>query len=601
MSSSSRQVFLSAAKELATQTATLVKSIKELALSPSDEAREHCKASYEPILEGIDGVLAFAWSDEFASAPPKIMGDGILLQKPILNSQKAILAKTEAAVNDVKLLCTNSDDQDLFKQLGVNVKGITEAIQNAYKVITAATPGTKDCEDTIEKVTDTSAAIDQAIIESAINSLDLKEDIIEKSALSDSIRAFSSLVEVIAKTVISSPSQLGQTISATGDNYEHIVTYTIATASHVSDLSTQKTLLDELRSASDCLLEFLFAIKGGLAGTKNVNHAKALENGKKGVRDALGKLGGSVEGSSVITGGGELAVAIEKIEALQSTKFEKKPAERRPYPYYADKVEESGKALVELVGEILSKTKTAKQYNEKGAKLADVCQNIHECVQLANLATDDVKIKSGIDTSFRELLVTSVRLVEAMHAASGKSNADQASRQKLTQSARQVSVNVSELISAAKEGTKGLLSCQESIANINDVISDLESCIIFSQAGQLDPVSSGENFGKNKDGMMNSAKAFVELVKGYITTVSGSQDEFAALSLKSVASLEALKYVYLFNYSGKQLSEAQFQSPRQTQICNNPSSPLSLTFQLVSRLLYHLVFTHVDEIQRIQP
>jgi talin len=442
-----------------------------------------------------------------------MMSEGVVLLKPILNSQKEILAATENAVNGVKLLCTSADDQEASRKLLILIE------------------------------------IDQAIIESAINSLDPKENIIEKSALSDSIRAFSSLIEVIGKTVKNEPSQLGQTISATPDNFQHIVTYTIATASHLSDLSQQKTLLDDLKSSSDCLLEFLFAIKGGLAGTKNVNHPKALENGEKALRDSLGKLTGAVEGSSVIAGGGELALAIEKIESLQNIKLGKRPAERRPYPYYADKVEESGKALVELVGEILSKTKTAQQYKEKGKKLADFCQNIHGCVQLANIATDDVKIKYNLDTSFRELLVTSVRLVEAMHGASGKSNADQASRQKLTQAARQVSVNVSELISAAKEGTKGLLICQESIANVNDVISDLESCIIFAQAGQLDPVNPSENFGRNKDGMMNSAKAFVEQVKNYITIVSGSQDEFAALSMQSVNSLESLKYVYLFNIS----------------------------------------------------
>jgi talin len=57
VSSASRQVFLSTAKELATQTATLVKSIKELALEPSEETRENCRVSYEPILEAIENML----------------------------------------------------------------------------------------------------------------------------------------------------------------------------------------------------------------------------------------------------------------------------------------------------------------------------------------------------------------------------------------------------------------------------------------------------------------------------------------------------------------------------------------------------------------
>jgi hypothetical protein len=46
-------------------------------------------------------------------------------------------------------------------------------------------------------------------------------------------------------------------------------------------------------------LDFLFAIKGGLAGTKNVDHSKVIEENKKVLRDSLGKLIGSVDGSIV--------------------------------------------------------------------------------------------------------------------------------------------------------------------------------------------------------------------------------------------------------------------------------------------------------------
>jgi hypothetical protein len=153
---------------------------------------------------------------------PKIMGDGIILQKTVLDSQKAILTSIETAVNQVKLLCTSPDDPDIIKKLGQSVKGITESIQNGYKTINLSTPGKKYCMETIDKITVATEEIDRAIVESAINSLDPKEDIIEKSALPDSIRAFSSLVEVIGKTVKNEPSQLGQTISTTPDTFQHV-------------------------------------------------------------------------------------------------------------------------------------------------------------------------------------------------------------------------------------------------------------------------------------------------------------------------------------------------------------------------------------------
>ena len=313
----------------------------------------------------------------------------------------------------------------------------------------------------------------------------------------------------------------------------------IATASQSPDLTIQSKILEDTKESTDSLSEFLYAIKNSLVGTKAVDHAKKIESEKLKLKTSLNKLCSTIEGSSADNS--EMAKAIERIEFLLSSDNGNTAAPKQSYQDYCALIEKYGKTAVETVGDILSKTKTMEQYRLQGLKMSEICENISPIVTFATMLAEDPKVKESLSSSFRDFAATVIRLFEAMRLASGKSSADQASRAKLSQSAREVSVAVSSIIAAAKDGSKGLIVCQESISNINDMIGDLDSVYIFAQAGQLEPVDPKDNFLRHKDSMMSSAKTLIEQVKGFITAVSGSQDELAVLSVASVNTLLILK------------------------------------------------------------
>jgi talin len=159
-------------------------------------------------------------------------------------------------------------------------------------------------------------------------------------------------------------------------------------------------------------------------------------------------------------------------------------------------------------------------------------------------SSEDQKIRSALLDSIRTIGGSTIRLVESMRLASAKSAADQSSRLKLGQAGRDVSSNISNLILVVKDGSKGIATCQESITNINSVISEIETTLIFAQAGNLDPIYNQDTFSKHKDGILSSSKSLSDTVKKFVASISSgsaSQEELANCVTILVKSVDAVK------------------------------------------------------------
>lgn len=319
---------------------------------------------------------------------------------------------------------------------------------------------------------------------------------------------------------------------------------TIAVASQLPDVSAQQSILAEAKSAAEFMAEYMKSMKNAVANSKNHVVQEKFEENKGKLKNTFSKLINILEGATgeVI----EFAESSEKIEyALSSIEptvsLGALPTERISYQVVKTQIDDLGKKLVENVSDVISKAKSADQLRQYAVKIGDICESLKSAVCHASGVVEDHKVSDSLITSSRELMATSIKLVEAMRIASTKTAADLSARSKLTQAARDVSLNVSGLITIAKEGARGITVCQEAMWSINDYISDLDSVAIFAEAGQLDPMDQKDNFRNYKDSILTSAKSLTENIKGFITTVTGTQEELAHLVTTTVASLVVLK------------------------------------------------------------
>ncbi|KAJ3195929.1 Talin-1 [Irineochytrium annulatum] len=556
ISQAAKQTFISSAKDVAMKTSTVVASIKQLAVGLNDEARKKAAVACLPLIEAIDKLVQFSLSPEFAGVPAKVSQSALAAQKPLIDLNRAVLSSFQDVVNTAKLLCSNPKDQTSVQLLSTESKTVTECIQNLISGVINGAPGYKECNDALHKITENISLIDAAIMDATVNNL-IPAPGAYKEVLVETARALASLSDIIARSATSDIGHLGSSVAELPGNFKQVrqllttfpfphakcnhqcIAWAIGVASNSPDMTTQITILNDTKHLSDCIQSFMSAVKQ-YTGNPNEAGAVKVTSERASVRAAANKLVTTLEGSR--DDSGEFSKAVEKIEGLISTLETRIPMKAsQPYQINASDLESLGKSLVERVGDVITKAKTPEKFREYAGKSCDTYESIVGTACSAIAGTDDGKVKQGLMDAVRQLGGSTIRLCEAMRLASAKSAADHASRLKLGQAGRDVSSNVSNLIAAAKEGSKGIMICQEAIGSINDILTDLESTLIFAQAGNLDPVDAKDAFSKHKDNLLTSAKSLTESVKSFIAAVTGSQETLGQVATQSVKVLDVLK------------------------------------------------------------
>ncbi|KAI9206533.1 uncharacterized protein BJ171DRAFT_498098 [Polychytrium aggregatum] len=539
----SKQQFITSAKDVAGKTSALVNSLKALAIELSPEAREQCEANTKPLIDAVDKLVSFGMSPDFAGQPAKISETAAVAQRPLIDCNRALLATGQDLANTAKLICTNPKDQGSIQVLSAYVRALTDSIKNVADTIAANAPGQKECDQALEQLAQGVSELEAASMEASINNLAPRPPV-DKNSLVDTVKTLSSLVELAAKAVKEDTSQLGSSILEIPSNFSAAAAHTIAIASNSPDAESQAQILNNSKVLGDVLVSFIHTAKQASSAAGIKDAAVKNEEMRAKVRAAISKIVTTLEGSR--DDSGEFAKSVEAIEGIVGSldsRIQKlvTATNAQPYQVCANSIEASCKQVVETVGDVIGKAKTPAQFRELAQKISTMYDQIAQDGGSAICAAEDLKAKQGLQDALRELGGSNIKLIEAMRLASSKSAADSASRLKLNQTAREVSTAVANLMNVLKEGSKGLLVCQAAVGSVNDVISDLESTIIFAQAGQLDPVDTKDNFGRHKDNLLTCAKQMIELAKGFIGAVTGNQEQLATVATNSVKAMEALK------------------------------------------------------------
>ncbi|KAI8906214.1 hypothetical protein DFJ77DRAFT_477968 [Powellomyces hirtus] len=536
-----KQYFMSAAKDLATKTSALVASIKTLALNVGDDnARDECSETAEPLIDAVDRILTFAMSSDFAGTDAKVGSGAAAAQRPILHNSESIITSVADLISTVKLLCSNPKDDASHQLLQAQSRAVVDAVKDSLQTVTQSAPGQKECEGALEKLNEAVMTVDAAIVEATVMNLTPVAETTSSAMLADNVRAIASLGELVAKAAKEDAGALGASVNELPTSFAKAATGAVSLASNMVDVQQQMTVLEQVKALGEAMSAFVYAAKLNSGNRVNTAGHQKIDEEKTKFRSAVSKLVTTLEGSRDESG--EFTKAVELIEGTIGGLEARVPDKvEKAYHVFEEEMEAVGKAMIGVVGDAISKAKTPDQFRKCAGQVAALYGEM--CVKggCAVRATSDPKVQAGVQDSLRALGASSVKLIEAIRTASGKSAADSASRTKLSGAAREVSAAVANMMAVTKEGSKGLLQCKAAIENIHGIISEIEGNIIFAAAGQLDPVDTKDNFAKHKDPLLTAARASTEAIKAYITAVGGTQDELGAVATASVASLEALR------------------------------------------------------------
>jgi len=214
--------------------------------------------------------------------------------------------------------------------------------------------------------------------------------------------------------------------------------------------------------------------------------------------------------------------------------------ENGDYQIYANEVMQASKDLADTVGEVMGKSKSPEDLGDLAQQVSSKYKKLVKSARGAAANANDEDVRQGVLDSVRALGSSNVRLVDMMKQAAGNPN-DPSNRQKLGGGVRDITTNVAKVVGAIKEGSKGLQICMNCIEAIDEVIGELETALVFAQAGQLDPIEKSDNFNNYKESILLSTKDLTSDVKALVHGATTNQDALGAAASQSVQTITKLK------------------------------------------------------------
>lgn len=96
------------------------------------------------------------------------------------------------------------------------------------------------------------------------------------------------------------------------------------------------------------------------------------------------------------------------------------------------------------------------------------------------------------------------------------------------------------MLATLQAGSVGTQACIDAINTLNGIVGDLETTMMFAQAGTLNPEHDSETFGEQKEDILKTARDLVEDTKRLVVGAQGSQEQLATSAQKVLASMTKL-------------------------------------------------------------
>ncbi|KAJ3225658.1 Talin-1 [Chytriomyces hyalinus] len=561
ISQPSKMKFVQFAKEIALDTAASVPSIKCLALEPTVEALTRVQESSNHLLRTVNRTVDFARSDEFVGAPAKVSPQSARLQKPILDITKNLITAVHDLINTVKQSLSNPTCTDIPAASTKQAKCITETILKFVELVTLHAPGQKECSEAISKLSESIHVLDAAIFDATVDNLEVRSGV-SRDGLVHTVRGLASLVEVITRSCVD-VAQLKNAVAELPAGLAKMSSLSVSVASALPEKESRLGLLSQAKAISESVQTLMNAIKNSTVS--HTDKSSHIEETHASTHVLIQAFISTLEGGHDQSG--EFLNATKRIESASSRFENLEDSPASSYPQLVAELEQSCKGLVEKVGDVLTKAKSAELLRECAETISCTYESICKYANSAAQVSSEVKTKESLATTVRELGTVSARLIETMSLQSMKCAAgvDNAARLKLGQVGREVGNAVAVLLEAARHGNRAFRQAQESLVCTSNIILDLESAEIFAQSGNLDPLDAKDHFSKHKESLLMSAKSLTDAVQNLSNAAHSNQDDLircfnrctqAATVLKEKARESAISITSADNHMQQKLLAA---------------------------------------------
>uniref|UniRef100_A0ABM5FUZ6 Talin-1 isoform X2 n=1 Tax=Pogona vitticeps TaxID=103695 RepID=A0ABM5FUZ6_9SAUR len=537
-----KRQFVQSAKEVANNTANLVKTIKALDGAFTPENRERCREATTPLIEAVDNLAAFASNPEFATIPAQISPEGRRAMEPILSSAKTMLESSAGLIQTARSLAVNPKDPPKWSVLAGHSRTVSDSIKKLITNMRDKAPGQRECDEAIEVLSKCIRDVDQASLAAISQQLAPREGISQEALhnqMLTAVQEISHLIEPVAGAARAEASQLGHKVSQLAQYFEPLVLASVGAASKMLNHQQQMNLLDQTKTLAESALQMLYTAKEAGGNPKQAPHTQealdeAVQMMKEAVEDLTATLNEAASAAGVV--GGMVDSITQAINQLDEGPMGEPDGS---FVDYQTTMVKTAKAIAVTVQEMVTKSTT--NPDELGT-LANQLTSDYEQLALqakpAAMTAENEEIGSHIKHRVQELGHGCAALVTKAGALQCTPS-DAYTKKELIECARRVSEKVSHVLAALQAGNRGTQACITAASAVSGIIADLDTTIMFATAGTLNR-ENAETFADHREGILKTAKALVEDTKVLVQNATASQEKLAQAAQSSVATITRL-------------------------------------------------------------
>nr|XP_033793377.1 talin-1 isoform X1 [Geotrypetes seraphini] len=540
-----KRQFVQSAKEVANNTANLVKTIKALDGAFNNENREKCRSATVPLIEAVDNLSAFASNPEFASVPAQISPEGLLAMEPIVTSAKTMLESSSGLIQTARSLAVNPKDPPKWSILAGHSRTVSDSIKKLITNMRDKAPGQRECDEAIQLMNKSIRDVDQASLAAISQQLSPREGISQEALHNQmmmAVQEINNLIEPVAGAARAEASQLGHKVSQMAQYFEPLIMAAIGAASKTINHQQQMNLLDQTKTLAESALQMLYTAKEAGGNPKLAAHTQeALDESAQMMKEAVEDLTATLNEAASAAGvvGGMVDSITQAINKLDEGPVGEPEG---TFVDYQTTMVKTAKAIAVTVQEMVTKSTT--NPDELGTLANQLTNDYGQLAQQAKpaaITAENEEIGSHIKNRVQELGHGCAALVTKAGALQCSPN-DTYTKKELIECARRVSEKVSHVLAALQAGNRGTQACITAASAVSGIIADLDTTIMFATAGTLNR-ENAETFADHREGILKTAKALVEDTKVLVQNATASQEKLAQAAQSSVATITRLAEV----------------------------------------------------------
>ncbi|CAF1156243.1 unnamed protein product [Adineta steineri] len=524
-----RRRFVQSAKDVANATAELVRTIKILDSSYTQENHRHCIEISRPLLQSIDELHTYAMSKEFAGVPLTISSAGRQSQEPILSAAKNVVDGACRIVECSKILIGNSKEATLWQQLATHTKSVSEAIKRLATSVKELTPGQHECERAVEELRRLFQEIDKAIMNvDSLRKTDKSLQFHQEQILSSS-HFLIDLINNICQSSKRECERIGSYVSQYITYLQPFIHHIVDSISCMAHKHEKILLLEQIKSLIETNLQLILSTKESSGNIKNLQWHKVVDTNSDLAVKLIQKFIQIFQEQTSTNG--QINNLCDNIRKLISTLDTTTIKNQGHFIDYQTRMIEILRQIIKTIKDINDSIDIRHLANQLTREYNELVNNTYGAVGTATSNDLSIRIKKVV----QDLGFILIELIEKLGQNKFKHD--------LESLCQKVIEKISYVLNALQTNVRGTQACINASTTVSSIITDLDTTILFASAGSLHSEHIDETFADHREAILKTAKALVEDTKTLVAGAASSQEQLATAAQAAVRTITKLAEV----------------------------------------------------------